>query len=43
MLFAAEEGVTIDFELVDLFTGAHYKDDYTGDQSESPGAGARGR
>ena len=29
MLFAAEEGVTIDFELVDLFTGAHYKDDYT--------------
>ena len=29
MLFAAEEGVNVDFELVDLFTGAHYKDDYT--------------
>ena len=29
MLFAAEEGVNVDFELVDLFTGAHYKDEYT--------------
>ena len=29
MLFAAEEGVDIDFELVDLFTGAHFKDDYS--------------
>ena len=29
MLFAAEEGLDIDFELVDLFSGAHYKDDYT--------------
>ena len=29
MLFAAEESVNVDFELVDLFTGAHYKDEYT--------------
>ena len=29
MLFAAEEGVNVEFELVDLFTGAHYKDEYT--------------
>jgi glutathione S-transferase len=29
MLFVAEEGLDVDFELVDLFSGAHYKDDYT--------------
>src|SRR5258706_9667742 len=28
MLFAAESGVALDFELVDLFTGAQYKPDY---------------
>jgi glutathione S-transferase len=28
MLFAAEEGVDIEFVVVDLFTGEHYKDEY---------------
>jgi glutathione S-transferase len=28
MLFAAEAGIALDYELVDLFTGAHYKPDY---------------
>jgi glutathione S-transferase len=28
MLFAAEYGADIEFKLVDLFTGEHYKDDY---------------
>ena len=28
MLFAAEQGTDIDFKLVDLFTGEHYKEDY---------------
>jgi glutathione S-transferase len=30
MLFAAESGIALDLELVDLFTGAHYKPDYSG-------------
>ena len=29
MLYAAEQGVDIDFKIVDLFTGAHYTDEYT--------------
>jgi glutathione S-transferase len=29
MLFAAEQGVDIDFKIVDLFTGEHFKDDYS--------------
>ena len=29
MLFAAEAGIALDYELVDLFTGAHYKPEYT--------------
>jgi glutathione S-transferase len=29
MLFAAEEGLDIDFQVVDLFTGEHYKDAYS--------------
>jgi glutathione S-transferase len=29
MLFAAEQGVDIDFQVVDLFTGEHYKDAYS--------------
>jgi len=28
MLFAAESGIALDLELVDLFTGAHFKPDY---------------
>ena len=28
MLFAAESGIALDMELVDLFTGAHFKPDY---------------
>ena len=28
MLFAAESGIKLDLELVDLFTGAHYKPDF---------------
>jgi glutathione S-transferase len=28
MLFAAEAGIALDYELVDLFTGAHYKPEY---------------
>ena len=28
MLFAAESGIALDYELVDLFTGAHYKPDF---------------
>ena len=28
MLFAAESGIALDLELVDLFTGAHYKPDF---------------
>ena len=30
MLFAAEQGADIDFQVVDLFTGEHFKDEYTG-------------
>jgi glutathione S-transferase len=29
MLFAAESGIAIDYELVDLFTGAHYAPEFT--------------
>jgi glutathione S-transferase len=29
MLFAAEQGADIDFQVVDLFTGEHYKEPYT--------------
>ena len=29
MLFAAEQGADIEFKVVDLFTGEHYKDDYS--------------
>ena len=28
MLFAAEAGIALDYEFVDLFTGAHYKPEY---------------
>jgi len=28
VLFAAEEGIDLDLEIVDLFTGAHYKPEY---------------
>ena len=29
MLFAAENGLDVDFRVIDLFTGEHYKDDYS--------------
>ena len=29
MLFAGETGIALEYELVDLFTGAHYKPEYT--------------
>jgi glutathione S-transferase len=30
MLLAADEGIALDYEVVDLFTGAHMKPEYTG-------------
>lgn len=30
MLFAAEQGADIEFKVVDLFTGEHFKDEYSG-------------
>src|SRR5690242_8338356 len=29
MMFAAESGIALDLELVDLFTGAHYKPEFS--------------
>ena len=43
VLFAAESGIDLDLEIVDLFTGAQYQPPYREDQSEPPGAGAGGR
>ena len=43
VLFAAESGIPLDLQVVDLFTGEQYKPDYSSDQSEPPGAGAGGR
>ena len=43
MLFAAEEKVDLEYQVVDLFTGEHMKPPYADNQSELPRADARGR
>ena len=43
MLFAAENGIPLDMQVVDLFTGEHCQAAVRRDQPEPPGAGAGGR
>ena len=37
MMFAAEEGVDLDYEVVDLLTGAHLQPAYTAINPNNPG------
>ena len=43
MLFAADSGINLDYEVVDLMTGEHHEAGVRGDQPEPARARARGR